>query len=83
MFRPAPFYFMRTFQTAFCRVSGPFPAMRRYESLEIHKVFRRLSSLPCRKISRCPTKNHFLKPAWVFRTVGAIRLCERALANFL
>ena len=61
----------------FCRSAGSFIPALRYESLEIHKVFLRLSTLPCEKISRCPIDPPHSLPCRmcdVFHTVGRMIL---------
>ena len=59
--RPAPFFLGHALKILFRPDGGAFPAVLRFESLEIHKVFLRLPTLPCRKIPRPRSEKSFLR----------------------
>ena len=62
----------------FCRSAGSFIPALRYESLEIHKVFLRLSTLTWNKISRHAPRNPPLRTALCFGKRDLLRMSLRA-----
>ena len=61
IFRPTPFFIGNTLKILFRPDGGAFPALLRFVSLEIHKVFLRLPTSLCRKIPRPRFRKFFLR----------------------
>ena len=58
---PRSLFNLANSENALSLPAGSFTATRRFVSLEIHKVFLRLTTLVCVKISRRSTDNSFLR----------------------
>ena len=59
--RPAPFFLGHALKILFRPDGGAFPAVLRFESLEIHKVFLRVLTSLCRKTPRPRSEKFFLR----------------------